>query len=74
MLLEGRRVLAAMHEHNYKRQLQKFYDARVKICEFNAGNYVLRNNKASKAQAQGKLAPTWEVPYQIKEVPGALMH
>ncbi|XP_076951248.1 uncharacterized protein LOC143624501 [Bidens hawaiensis] len=49
---EERREFTATHEQNYKRQLQKYYDARVKICEFNAGDYVLPNNEASKAQAQ----------------------
>ncbi|XP_076945225.1 uncharacterized protein LOC143616216 [Bidens hawaiensis] len=66
MLLEERRELAAMWEQNYKRQLQKYYNAKVKVCEFNTGDYVLRNNEASRAQAQRKLAPSWEGPYQIK--------
>ncbi|XP_076893782.1 uncharacterized protein LOC143545872 [Bidens hawaiensis] len=70
MLLEERRELAAIREQNYKRQLQKYYNIKVKICEFNAGDYVLRNNEASRAHAQGKLAPSWEGPYQIREVLG----
>ncbi|XP_076946146.1 uncharacterized protein LOC143617491 [Bidens hawaiensis] len=36
MLLEERWELAAMREQNCKRQLLNYYDARVKICEFNA--------------------------------------
>ncbi|XP_076935945.1 uncharacterized protein LOC143602850 [Bidens hawaiensis] len=68
MLLEERRELAAMREQNYKTQLQKYYDTRVKISEFNEVDYALRNNEASRDQAQGKLTPTWEGPYQIKEV------
>ncbi|XP_076951217.1 uncharacterized protein LOC143624448 [Bidens hawaiensis] len=78
MLLEERRELAAIREQNYKRQLQKYYNTKVKICKFNAGDYVLCNNEASRAHAQGKLAPSWEGPYQIKEVLGkgayTLMH
>ncbi|XP_076887700.1 uncharacterized protein LOC143537596 [Bidens hawaiensis] len=27
---------------------------------YRSGDYVIRNNEASKAQAQGKLAPTWK--------------
>ncbi|XP_076943004.1 uncharacterized protein LOC143613075 [Bidens hawaiensis] len=77
MLLEERRELAAMREQNYKRQLQKYYKAKVKICEFNVGDYILRS-EASRAQPQGKLAPSWEDPYQIKKVLGkgayTLMH
>ncbi|XP_076960809.1 uncharacterized protein LOC143637262 [Bidens hawaiensis] len=56
MLLEERRELAAMREQNYKCQLQKYYDAKVKFCEFNAGDYVLRNNEALRAHALGKLS------------------
>ncbi|XP_076882837.1 uncharacterized protein LOC143531419 [Bidens hawaiensis] len=78
MLLDERRELAAIREQNYKRQLQKYYNAKVKICEFNIGDYILRNNEASRAQPLGKLAPSWEGPYQIKEVLGkgayTLMH
>ncbi|XP_076883453.1 uncharacterized protein LOC143532225 [Bidens hawaiensis] len=70
MLLEKRRELAAIREQNYKSQLQKYYNAKVKVCEFNAGDYVLLNNEASRAHAQGKLALSWEGPYQIKEVLG----
>ncbi|XP_076932375.1 uncharacterized protein LOC143631252 [Bidens hawaiensis] len=58
MLLEERRELSAMREQNYKRQLQKYYDASVKICEFNTEDYVLRNNEASRAHSPGKLSPT----------------
>ncbi|XP_076931895.1 uncharacterized protein LOC143597211 [Bidens hawaiensis] len=78
MPLEERRDLGAIREQNYKRQLQKYYNTKVKICEFNAGDYVLRNNEASRAHAQGKLAPSWEGPYQINKVLGkgayTLMH
>ncbi|XP_076956354.1 uncharacterized protein LOC143631474 [Bidens hawaiensis] len=68
MLLEERRELATIIEQNYKRQLQKYYDAKIKVCEFSAGDYVLRNNEASRAHAQGKLAPSWEGTYQIKKL------
>ncbi|XP_076937534.1 uncharacterized protein LOC143605212 [Bidens hawaiensis] len=67
MLLEERRDLAAMREQNYKRQLQKYYNAKVKVCEFNVGDYVIRNNEASRVQAQGKLAPSWEGPIKSKK-------
>ena len=59
-----------MREQNYKRQLQRYYNAKVKAFEFNAGDYVLRNNEASNAQAPGKLSPNWEGPYIIKGVLG----
>ncbi|XP_076939640.1 uncharacterized protein LOC143608507 [Bidens hawaiensis] len=50
MLLEERKEMAAMCEQNYKRQLHKYYNTKEKICEFNARDYVIRNNDASRAQ------------------------
>ncbi|XP_076933113.1 uncharacterized protein LOC143598904 [Bidens hawaiensis] len=69
-LLEERRELAAIRENKYKSQLQKYYDAQVKICAFHKGDYVFRNNEASNAELSGKLSPTWEGPYQTDEVLG----
>ncbi|XP_076933130.1 uncharacterized protein LOC143598924 [Bidens hawaiensis] len=37
-LLEERRELASIHEHNYKHQLQKYYNSRVQKCTFDAGD------------------------------------
>ncbi|XP_076907015.1 uncharacterized protein LOC143563336 [Bidens hawaiensis] len=67
-LLEERRELALIREHNYERLLQKYYDSKVKICKFHVGDFVFRNNEASGQEALGKLAPTSEGPYRIKEV------
>ncbi|XP_076915951.1 uncharacterized protein LOC143575458 [Bidens hawaiensis] len=61
-LLEERRELASIREHNYKCQLQKYYDSRVKKCMFDAGDFVCRNNEASGQEPPGMLAPTWEGP------------
>ncbi|XP_076899964.1 uncharacterized protein LOC143553972 [Bidens hawaiensis] len=67
-LLEERRELALIREHNYKRQLQKYYNSRVQKCNFDAGDFVFSNNEASGQETLGKLAPTWEGPYKVKEV------
>ncbi|XP_076913939.1 uncharacterized protein LOC143572762 [Bidens hawaiensis] len=67
-LLEERRELVLIHEHNYKCQLQKYYDSRVKKCNFNVEDFVFRNNESSGQEPPGKLAPTWEGPYKVKEV------
>ncbi|XP_076951461.1 uncharacterized protein LOC143624842 [Bidens hawaiensis] len=61
-LLEERRELASIRQHNYKRQLQKYYDLRVKKCMLDAGDFVFRSNEASDQEPPGKLAPTWEGP------------
>ncbi|XP_076934800.1 uncharacterized protein LOC143601217 [Bidens hawaiensis] len=67
-LLEERREWELIRESNYKRQFQKYYDSCVKICQFQAGDYLFRNNEASCQEPPGKLAPTWEGPYNIKGV------
>ncbi|XP_076960054.1 uncharacterized protein LOC143636306 [Bidens hawaiensis] len=59
-LLEERGELATIREHNYKRLLQKYYNSRIQKCEFDAGDFVFRNNEASGQEPPGKLAPTWE--------------
>ncbi|XP_076932837.1 uncharacterized protein LOC143598523 [Bidens hawaiensis] len=67
-LLEEMRDLALIREYNYKCQLQKYYDSRVQKCTFDAGDFVFHNNEAYSQERPGKLAPTWEDPYKVKEV------
>ncbi|KAI3688002.1 hypothetical protein L1987_81708 [Smallanthus sonchifolius] len=69
-LLDERRKEAALQEARYKKKLEKYYNARVKICKFNIDDYVLRDNEASRAEHPGKLSPNWEGPYQIATVLG----
>ncbi|XP_076939874.1 uncharacterized protein LOC143608831 [Bidens hawaiensis] len=66
--LEERRELASIHDHNYKGQLQKYYNSRVQKRTFDAGDFVFRNNDASGQEPPGNLAPTWEGPYKVKQV------
>ena len=61
-LLEERRELAAIKEAKYKKQLEGYCNARVKLCQFRVGDYVFRHNEASNAERPGKLAPNWEGP------------
>ena len=69
-LLEERRENASINEAKYKSKLEKYYNSRVRVCTFNTGDYVLRDNEASNAERPGKLAPKWEGPYLLKEVLG----
>ncbi|XP_022007808.1 uncharacterized protein LOC110907084 [Helianthus annuus] len=66
-LLEERRNIAAIKEARYKKKIEKYYNARAKIYKFKVGDYVLRNNDASRAETPGKLTPKWEGPYRVKE-------
>ncbi|XP_022007735.1 uncharacterized protein LOC110907003 [Helianthus annuus] len=69
-LLEERREMAAINKAKYKTKLEKYYNSKVRICTFNPGDYVQRDNEASNAEKPGKLAPKLEGPYVIDEVLG----
>ncbi|XP_021980490.1 uncharacterized protein LOC110876635 [Helianthus annuus] len=56
-LLEERRENAAIAEARHKSKLEKYYNARVRVCTFVPGDFVLRDNEASNAEKPGKLAP-----------------
>ncbi|XP_021996225.1 uncharacterized protein LOC110893423 [Helianthus annuus] len=56
-LLEERREIARIKEAKYKTQLERYYNARVRICTFTRGEYVFRDNEASNAERPEKLAP-----------------
>lgn len=39
-----------------------------KNVNFDARNFVFRSNEASGKEPLGKLSPTWEGPYRVKEI------
>ncbi|XP_071727793.1 uncharacterized protein [Rutidosis leptorrhynchoides] len=63
--IEERRLMAAIREANNKQQIAKYYNKKVRALAFDVGEWVLRNNEASRAEKQGKLGPNWVGPYQI---------
>ncbi|XP_071727854.1 uncharacterized protein [Rutidosis leptorrhynchoides] len=63
--IEERRLIAAIREANNKQKIAKYYNKKVRALAFDVGEWVLRNNEASRAEKQGKLGPNWEGPYQI---------
>ncbi|XP_035844008.1 uncharacterized protein LOC118490461 [Helianthus annuus] len=66
-LLEERREAAAISEAKYKKALEKYYNQRVAKQNFKTGDYVMRDNEASRMEPSGKLGPNWEGPYVIQE-------
>ncbi|XP_076891436.1 uncharacterized protein LOC143542835 [Bidens hawaiensis] len=62
---EERREAAARREVEYKKAMEKYYNARVREVKFKVGDLVLRENEASRQENQGKLGPRREGPYQI---------
>ncbi|XP_071719287.1 uncharacterized protein [Rutidosis leptorrhynchoides] len=46
-------------------------ERRVRALSFDVGEWVLRNNDASRAEKLGKLGPNWEGPYQVVAINAA---
>ncbi|GJZ07360.1 reverse transcriptase domain-containing protein [Tanacetum coccineum] len=69
-LLEEKQEQAAITEAKSKRQMEKYYNARVRNTSFKLGDLVYRNNEASRAKDTGKLGPKWEGPYEVTEALG----
>ncbi|GJV38124.1 reverse transcriptase domain-containing protein [Tanacetum coccineum] len=69
-LLEEKREQAAITEAKSKRQMEKYYNAKVQNTSFKPGDLVYRNNEASRAEDTGKLGPKWEGPYEVTEALG----
>ncbi|XP_071729066.1 uncharacterized protein [Rutidosis leptorrhynchoides] len=55
-LLEERRDAAAIREASNKQKISKYYNQRVKERTFRLGDFVWRNNNASRVKNTGKLA------------------
>ncbi|GJV67270.1 reverse transcriptase domain-containing protein [Tanacetum coccineum] len=69
-LLEEKREQAAITEAKSKRQMEKYYNAKVRNTSFKPGDLVYRNNEASRAEDTRKLGPKWEGPYEVTEALG----
>ncbi|GJW18443.1 reverse transcriptase domain-containing protein [Tanacetum coccineum] len=69
-LLEEKREQAAITEAKSKRQMEKYYNAKVRNTSFKPGDLVYRNNEESRAEDTGKLGPKWEGPYEVTEALG----
>ncbi|XP_071740662.1 uncharacterized protein [Rutidosis leptorrhynchoides] len=64
-MLEEHRVIATIREAITKQKISKYYDKRVKPMSFRVGDYVWRNNEASRAENTGKMGLNWEGPYEV---------
>ncbi|XP_071688947.1 uncharacterized protein [Rutidosis leptorrhynchoides] len=64
--VEERKLMAAIREANNKQQIAKYYNKKVRALAFDVGEWVLRNNEASRAKNVSKLGPNWEgmTPHQ----------
>ncbi|GKV11641.1 hypothetical protein SLEP1_g22881 [Rubroshorea leprosula] len=67
-LLEEVRDLLQIRMASYHRKAEKYYNRKVKPKNLCKGDWVLRRAKVSERNPrEGKLCPSWEGPYLIKE-------
>ncbi|XP_071687906.1 uncharacterized protein [Rutidosis leptorrhynchoides] len=71
--IKEQRLMTAIREANNKQQIAKYYNKRVRALSFYVGEWVLRNNDASRAEKLGKLGPNWEGPYQVVAINAAVL-
>ncbi|GJX94982.1 reverse transcriptase domain-containing protein [Tanacetum coccineum] len=64
-LLEEKREQAAIREAKSKRQMEKYYNTKVRNTSFKIGDLVYRSNEVSRVEDTGKLGPKWEGPYEV---------
>ncbi|GJT72815.1 reverse transcriptase domain-containing protein [Tanacetum coccineum] len=69
-LIEEKREQAAIREAKSKRQMEKYYNTKVRNTSFKPGDLVYRSNEASRVEDAGKLGPKWEGPYEVMEALG----
>ncbi|GKE49123.1 reverse transcriptase domain-containing protein [Tanacetum coccineum] len=69
-LIEEKREQAAIREAKSKRQMEKYYNTKVRNTSFKPGDLVYRSNEASRVEDTGKLGPKWEGPYEVTEALG----
>ncbi|GJY95289.1 reverse transcriptase domain-containing protein [Tanacetum coccineum] len=69
-LIEEKREQAAIREAKSKRQMEKYYNTKVRNTSFKPGDLVYRSNEASRVEDTGKLGPKWEGPYEVTKALG----
>ncbi|XP_077229834.1 uncharacterized protein LOC143862648 [Tasmannia lanceolata] len=67
-LLEEVREESQIRSAAYKQKVSRYHDVKIRPREFRAGHLVLRKASVSQPRSVGKLSPTWEGPYRVKEV------
>lgn len=64
-LLQEKRDDARVTIAAYQQKTAQYFNRRVKPRKFGIGDWVLRKVKLATRDSEGKLAPTWERPYQV---------
>ncbi|XP_077237190.1 uncharacterized protein LOC143878861 [Tasmannia lanceolata] len=67
-LLEEAREESRIRVAAYKQKVSNYHDSKIHPRNFRTGDLVLRKAAVSQPMKVGKLSPTWEGPYRVKEV------
>ncbi|XP_077215668.1 uncharacterized protein LOC143850295 [Tasmannia lanceolata] len=67
-LLEEIREESRIRVAAYKQKVSNYHDSKIRPREFRTGDLVLRRAAVSQPTKVGKLSPTWEGPYRVKEI------
>ncbi|XP_077245948.1 uncharacterized protein LOC143885765 [Tasmannia lanceolata] len=67
-LLEEAREESRIRVAAYKQKVSNYHDSKIRPRNFRTGDLVLRKAAVSQPTKVGKLSPTWEGPYRVKEV------
>ncbi|XP_077230230.1 uncharacterized protein LOC143863453 [Tasmannia lanceolata] len=67
-LLEEAREESRIRVAAYKQKVSRYHDSKIRPREFRLRDLVLRKAAISQPKKAGKLSPTWEGPYRVKEV------
>ncbi|XP_077249346.1 uncharacterized protein LOC143888835 [Tasmannia lanceolata] len=67
-LLEEAREESRIRVAAYKQKVSNYHDLKIHPKEFRAGDLVLRKAAISQPKKVGKLSPTWEGPYRVKDI------
>ncbi|XP_074327002.1 uncharacterized protein LOC141664945 [Apium graveolens] len=75
-LIDEVRDQAVQRMEKYKEKTREHFSKKSRVKNFQVRDLVLRDTEASDPTNTGKLMPTWEGPYKIKEVlrPGTYKH
>ncbi|XP_070008524.1 uncharacterized protein [Nicotiana sylvestris] len=70
-LLEGRREAALIRMAAHKQVSERYYNRKARLRFFKIGDFVLKKVfQSTKAANSGKLSPTCEGPYRVRDIAG----
>ncbi|PKH60988.1 hypothetical protein CRG98_050282 [Punica granatum] len=66
-LIDKKRLIALCHGQCYQQKMTRAFNARVRHCEFNPGDLVLRKVFHITPDSRGKFAYKYDGPFVVRE-------